>query len=135
MGSGESPWNGSKATYQMEPNNSSLFEFDFASSGYHLWRSPGLHSGSTSLLFTLTTCVMLQSSSISLYLRMTLICSVRAIICKHTTNININLSILFDCLCANKISLNLKKTNYILFHHRTNPFLMCQIFIFKWYYY
>ena len=39
-----------------------------------------------------------------------------------TTNININLGILFDWLYANKLSLNLKKTNYILFHHRQNPF-------------
>ena len=38
-----------------------------------------------------------------------------------TTNININLSILFDWFCANKLSRNLKKTNYILFHHRTKP--------------
>ena len=38
-----------------------------------------------------------------------------------TTNININLGILFDWFCANKLSLNLKKTNYILFHHRAKP--------------
>ena len=37
-----------------------------------------------------------------------------------TTNININLSILFEWFCANKLSLNLKKTNYIqlLFHRK-----------------
>ena len=38
-----------------------------------------------------------------------------------TTNMNNNLNILFDWFCANKLSLNLKKTNYILFHHRTKP--------------
>ena len=31
------------------------------------------------------------------------------------TNININLSILFDWFCTNKLSLNLKNTNYIPF--------------------
>ena len=46
-----------------------------------------------------------------------------------TTNININLTILFDWFCANKLSINLKNTDYVLFHHRTKPIFDASLYL------
>ena len=121
MESEASPWSGSRATCQIE-HNKSIF-LNSTSPVQHV--SCGVPQGSIlgPLLFLIYINDLCRVSefSISLYLRMTnLLCSgddLQTLI----TNININLSIVFDWFCANKLSLYLKKTNYILFHHKTKP--------------
>ena len=122
MESEASPWSGLRATCQIGHSKSTFWTplHMFSMFPVACPRAPfRVHVYS---LFILVIYVVFLSFSISFYLRMTLICYVAGNDLQSlTTNININLGILFDWFCANKLSLNLKKTNYILFHHRAKP--------------